>query len=109
MKLKNKKVLVYGLSTSGKWVSQLLIKKKANVFLYDDDLSKLRSKNLTNCYLVQELSEDMIADLDFLIVSPSIEKDNKFLLLAREYNKKIFSELEFASFFSKNIVAITLI
>lgn len=107
MKLKNKKVLVYGLSTSGKWVSQLLIKKKASVFLYDDDLSKLRSKNLTNCYLVQELSEDMIADLNFLIVSPSIEMDNKFLLLAKKYNKKIFSELEFASLFCKNLVAIT--
>jgi len=107
MKLKNKKVLVYGLSTSGKWVSQILIKKKATVFLYDDDLTKLRNKNLKNCYLVQELSEDMICDLDFLIVSPGIEKDNEFLILAKKYNKKIFSELEFSALFCKNFVAIT--
>lgn len=107
MKLKNKKVLVYGLSTSGKWVSQILIKQKATVFLYDDDLTKLRNKNLKNCYLVQELSEDMIADLDFLIVSPSIEKDNKFLMLAKKHNKKIFSELEFSSLYCKKLVAIT--
>jgi len=107
MKLKNKKVLVYGLSTSGKWVSQILIKQKATVFLYDDDLTKLRNKNLKNCYLVQELSEDMIADLDFLIVSPSIEKDNKFLVIAKKHNKKIFSELEFSAMFCKKFVAIT--
>ena len=107
MKLKNKKVLVYGLSTSGKWVSNILIKHKAIVFLYDDDLTKLRNKNLKSCYLVQELNEKMIADLDFLIVSPSIEKDNQFLLMAKRYNKKIFSEVEFSALFCKHIVAIT--
>lgn len=107
MKLKNKKVLVYGLSLSGKWVSKILIKHKATVFLYDDDLTKLRNKNLKNCYLVQELNEEMIRDLDFLIVSPSIEKDNQFLLLAKKYNKKIYSELEFSALFCKDIVAIT--
>lgn len=107
MKIKNKKVLVYGLSSSGKWVSQILIKQKATVFLYDDDLSKLRNKNIKNCYLVQELTEEMIKDLDFLIVSPSIEKENRFLKLAQKYNKKIFSELEFAALFCKKLVAIT--
>lgn len=107
MKLKNKKVLVYGLSTSGKWVSQILIKQKAIVFLYDDNLTKLRNKNLKNCYLIQELNEKMISDLDFLIVSPSIEKENQFLLFAKKHNKKIYSELEFASLFCKDIVAVT--
>ena len=107
MKLKNKKILVYGLSTSGKWVSQILVKQKATVFLYDDDLTKLRNKNLKNCYLVQELSEDMIADLDFLVVSPAVEKENKFLKFAKKHNKKIFSELEFSAMFCKKLVAIT--
>ena len=107
MKFKNKKVLVYGLSTSGKWVSKLLTKFKANVFLYDDDLTKLRAKNLKNCYLIQSLDEKMIIDLDYLIVSPSIEKDNKYLTMAKKYNKKIYSELEFAALFCKEIVTIT--
>ena len=87
MKLKNKKVLVYGLSTSGKWVSNILIKRKATVFLYDDDLTKLRNKNLKNCYLIQELSENMIVDLDFLIVSSksSLISFTKSKLLFNKY------------------------
>lgn len=107
MKLKNKKVLVYGMSNSGKWVSLLLQKKKATIFLFDDDLTKLRNKNLKNCYLIQELTEKLIQDLDFLIVSPAIEKENEYLQMAIKHNKKIFSELEFASLFCKEIVAIT--
>lgn len=107
MKLKSKKVLVYGLSNSGKWVSLLLQKHKANVFLFDDDLTKLHNKNIKNCYLVQELNEKIIQDLDFIIVSPAIEKENQYLQLAKKYNKKIFSELEFASLFCSNFVAIT--
>lgn len=107
MKLKNKKVLVYGLCQSGEWASKLLIKNKAQVFLYDDDLSKLRNRNLKKCYLVQELNESIIAELDFLVVSPSVEKDNEFLLLAEKHNKKIYSELEFAANFTKNYLAVT--
>lgn len=107
MYFKNKKVLVYGLSVSGKWVSKLLNKYKAKVFLYDDDLTKLRNVYLKNCYLIQEIDENMIKDIDFLIISPSIEKDNQYLLLAKKYNKKVYSELEFAALFCKNILAIT--
>lgn len=107
MKLKNKKALVYGLSNSGKWASLLLQKHRAQVFLFDDDLTKLRNKNIKNCYLIQELNEKIIQDLDFIIVSPAIEKDNTYLQLAKQYNIKVFSELEFASMFCKNLVAIT--
>ena len=107
MKLKNKKVLVYGLCNSGEWATKLLIKLKAKVFLYDDDLSKLRNRSLKNCYLVQELNEELIKDLDFIVVSPSIEQDNFCLTVARKYSVKIYSELEFASNFCKNYIAVT--
>lgn len=107
MKLKNKKVLVYGLCNSGEWATKLLIKLKAKVFLYDDDLSKLRNRSLKNCYLVQELNEELIKDLDFIVVSPSIEQDNFCLTVARKYYVKIYSELEFASNFCKNYIAVT--
>lgn len=107
MNLKNKKVLVYGLSTSGEWVSKLLIKKKATVFLFDDNYETLKNKNLKHCFLMQSLNEKLIKQLDFFVVSPSIEYDNKFLVLARTNGIKVYSELEFASLFCKKLVAIT--
>ena len=32
MNIKNKNVLVYGLSSSGEWATKLLLKLKANIF-----------------------------------------------------------------------------
>ena len=107
MNIKNKNVLVYGLSSSGEWATKLLLKLKANIFLYDDNLDKLKTRSFKNCFLIQELNENLISQFDFLIVSPSIEKENKYLLLAKKLDKKIYSELEFASLFAKNIVAVT--
>lgn len=107
MKLKNKKVLVYGLSASGEWASRLLVKHKANVFLYDDDEQKLRSRRLKNCFVLQEITENVISDLDFIVVSPAIEKDNKNMQLADKHGILIMSEVEFASHFAKKFVAIT--
>ncbi len=107
MNFKDKKVLVYGLSTSGEWVAKLLNKKKATVFLYDDNFDMVKNKNFRNCFFVQSLNESIIKQLDFLVVSPSIEYDNKFLTIARENNIKVYSEIEFASIFAKDIIAIT--
>ncbi|MBE7076938.1 MAG: UDP-N-acetylmuramoyl-L-alanine--D-glutamate ligase [Clostridiales bacterium] len=103
---KNKLVLVYGLSLSGEWATKLLLRLKAKVFLYDDDRKKLNGK-FKNCFVVTELNESLIAKFDYLIVSPSIEKDNEFLTLARNNYVKIMSELEFASAFCKDLVAVT--
>ena len=107
MKFKQKNVLVYGMSTSGEWVSRLLLKLRANVFLYDDDKQKLKCKNIGNCYLIQELNDNLISQFDFIVVSPAIEKDNTFLLTAKKKNIKIYSEIEFAGQFCKKIVAVT--
>lgn len=107
MNLKNKNVLVYGLSISGEWATKLLLKLKANVFLYDDNWDKLKTKSFKNCFIIQELNENLISQFDFLIVSPSIEKENKNLVIARKLNKKIYSEIEFASLFAKKIIAVT--
>lgn len=107
MNFKNKKVLVYGLSFSGEWAARLLNKKKATVFLYDDNNSAIKNKNFKNCFLVQNLNESIIKQLDFIVVSPGIEYDNEYLDYARKNNIKVYSEMEFASLFSKNIIAIT--
>ena len=39
MKFKNKKVLVYGLSDSGRSAVKLLSRLNAHVYFYDDDVS----------------------------------------------------------------------
>lgn len=107
MNLKNKNVLVYGVSKSGEWAAKLLLKQKANVFLYDDDKEKLINKKFKNCYLVQTLNENLISQFDFIVLSPSIDAENEFVKFAKKHDVKIFSELELASQFAKNIVAIT--
>ena len=60
MKFKNLNVLVYGLSMSGEWASRLLINKRANVFLYDDNFEVLKSKTIKNCFMLNSLNENLI-------------------------------------------------
>ena len=85
MKYKHKNVLVYGLSTSGDSVAKLLTKLKANVFLFDDNKDVLKNKKIKNCYILNQLNENLISQFDFLVISPSIEKDNKNILLDNLY------------------------
>ena len=107
MVVKDKNVLVYGLSVSGEWVAKLLKKLKANVFLYDDNQEVLSKKKIKQCYILNALNENLISQFDFIVVSPSIEDDNEYLQLARENNIRIYSEVEFASLFCKKLVAVT--
>ena len=105
--MKNKNVLVYGLSISGEWAAKLLIRKKANVFLFDDNDEVLTKKHLKNCYILKELNENYISQFDFIIVSPGISNDNQHIKTAYKYGIKVYSELEFASLFDRKIVAVT--
>ncbi len=107
MNFKNKNVLVYGMSSSGEWASKLLLKKKAKVFLFDDNKEKLKSKRFKDCYLVQSLSENFISQFDFIVLSPSIDLENEVVKIANKFNIKIYSELELASLFCKDMIAIT--
>ena len=107
MKFSEKNVLVYGLSVSGEWVAKLLLKLKANVYLYDDKEETLKTKKINKCYVLNELNENLVSQFDFVVVSPSIEYDNQFLKMARENDIKIYSEVEFASQFCKKLVAVT--
>ena len=107
MKFKHKNFLVYGMSSSGEWATKLLLKKKASVFLYDDNVEKLKNKKFKDCYLVQNLNENLISQFDYIVLSPSIELDNFVVQTANKFNIKMFSEIELASLFCKNFVAIT--
>ena len=59
MKFRDKNVLVYGLSVSGEWVSKLLLKKKYNVFLYDDNYEVLKAKKIKGIH-TEEISRNYI-------------------------------------------------
>ena len=107
MNYKHKNVLVYGLSISGECVSKLLLKLKANVYLFDNNEEVLKTKKINKCYVLNELNENLISQFDFLVVSPSIESDNIYLKMARENDIKVYSEVEFASQFCKKLVAVT--
>ncbi len=107
MNIKHKNVLVYGLSISGEWVTKLLLKKKANVFLFDDNEQALNKNYLKNCYILNEINENLIEQFDFIIVSPSIALDNIVIKTANKLNIKIYSEVEFASLYCKDLVAVT--
>lgn len=107
MKLKHKNILVYGLSISGEWVSKLLLKKKANVYLYDDDINKTKRMMMAGCYMVEKLHEDLLEQFDSIVISPSIDLDNEHIVTANRLGIRIYSELEIASLFTNNLVAVT--
>lgn len=102
MKLKNKKVLVYGLGTSGHQTINFLLKKKAKVFVFDD-YSKEQVPNTIAFNINYDFKQ-----IDFAIVSPGIY-DTYLLKLLSIANIPLYSEIEFASFFVKKgkIIAIT--
>ena len=104
---KNKNVLVYGMSSSGIWASKLLKKLKANLFVFDDDETKLKELGLTNCTILNKITDSIIKTLNIIIVSPAIEKTNKVIQLAKQNNIMVISELEFAAQFCKKLVAVT--
>lgn len=107
MKVKNKNALVFGMSLSGEWAVKLLNKLGANIYVYDDNPDQIKGKTLTNCFLVRTIDNYLALKLDFVIVSPSISLDNPSLRFLQSYNIKIFSEVEFASQFDSNILAVT--
>ena len=107
MKVKNKNVLVYGMSMSGEWAVKLLNKLGANIYVFDDKNEILKTKNLVNCFLVQNIDVQIAENFNYAVVSPSIEKDNVNLKILEQCGVKILSELEFAAMFTKNILAVT--
>lgn len=107
MKLNKKKVLVYGMSQSGIWATNLLKKKHAKVYIYDDKFDELKYKAFKDCYLVERLDEDLVAQFDLIVVSPGIELDNQYLNMATSHNVPIMSEMELGASCVKNVVAIT--
>ncbi len=107
MIIKNKKVLVYGLGESGFGAIQLLLKKKAKVYVFDDDEKKL--ENLSqNVIKVNAITENFLSLIDLIVLNPGVSVYSENLKLASLLNKKIISEIELAFMFSKGkIISVT--
>lgn len=101
MRLKNKKVLVYGLGDSGRAVIKLLKKHNAYVSFYDDNIKFYE-------YVGFERSPQN-ENWDLVVMSPGIKcLDNPLLKIFEEKNIPVISELDLAYLFCKGkIVAIT--
>ena len=99
MRLKGKKVLVYGLGSSGQEVCRVLHSEGACVSLYDDDK---RFSSLF-CYEKRPLRKKY----DLIVVSPGIKvRGNE--LLSHFDEKIVMSELDFGfSFVKGKVIAVT--
>lgn len=107
MQLKKKKVLVYGLGESGRGAIDLLLKKKAKVYVYDDNVNAF-CENFENCTKVNAITENLLKLIDLIVVNPSVSMKCENLKLAQILNKKIISEIELGSNFSKGkIISVT--
>lgn len=103
MNFKNKKVLIIGLKRSGQAVCNLLKKKKANIFLYDENITVLEQvkQNNIDCVALHSLDEEFIKNIDYLVISPSVSIYSEVVKLANLYNKTVLSELSVGLNFAK--------
>ncbi len=101
MRLKNKKVLVYGLGDSGRAVIKLLKNKSAHVSFYDDDIKYYE-------YVGFERNPEN-QDYDLVVISPGIKcLNNPLIKIFKDKNIPIISEIDLAYLFCKGkIIAIT--
>ncbi len=112
MYIKIMSFFVLGLSKSGYSISNLLIEKGAEVFIYDENNSKIITENVENlvkkgCQKVENVDE-ALDYCDVLVLSPGVSVLNPLVIKAREMGKRIIGELELASYFvTSPILAVT--
>lgn len=101
IRLKGKKVLVYGMGISGQSASKLLHEKGACVSIYDDE------NRFSNVYSYEK--EPLLKNYDLVVVSPGIKVIGNQIISHFIMNKTpIISELDLGYLFSKGkIIGIT--
>ncbi|MBO5926755.1 MAG: UDP-N-acetylmuramoyl-L-alanine--D-glutamate ligase [Clostridia bacterium] len=112
MYLKTNSFLVIGLKKSGFSISKLLLERGAKVYIYDDNVSEVVSKNIKELTTFGGIFVDnpieILNLIDVLVLSPAVPIDNEIALLARKLQKRIVGELELASYFINSpVVAVT--
>ncbi|HOP95390.1 MAG: UDP-N-acetylmuramoyl-L-alanine--D-glutamate ligase [Dictyoglomaceae bacterium] len=112
--LKGRNVLVLGLGESGFGVAQFLREERANVIVNDikneeafkDLIPKLKELNIS--YLFGEHPVELLNNIDLLVISPGISKDNPIYKEASKRGVKVIGEIELAYLYSKvPIIAVT--
>lgn len=100
MRLKGKKVLVYGLGASGQEVCRLLHSEGACVSLYDDD------KRFSGLFCYEK--KPQTKNYDLVVVSPGIKIISNHLIANLKEKTKVISELDLGYEFVKGkVIAIT--
>ncbi|MBR1977099.1 UDP-N-acetylmuramoyl-L-alanine--D-glutamate ligase [bacterium] len=103
MELKNKKILILGLSVTGLGVAKFLCDKGADCYISEFDKKK---ENSVEHKVAEELgarlefgghSLDFIQGSEFAIISPSIPQSAPVLKLMAENNIEYMSDIEFIS------------
>lgn len=114
MDIKNKKIVIIGLSRSGYAVAILAANHKAHVYVSEKSDNKSlcqKAKILNKKGVFTELGKHSTAffkDADFFITSPGVKSNCPAIVWAKKNKIKIYSEIEFASWFCKTpIIAIT--
>lgn len=109
--IKNTKFAVLGAGRSGVAITNLLLSNGAKeVLLTDEKQLEQNTINIKSDNLKIEFGgfTESILDYDVIVKSPGIPPSNKILIKAKENNKKIFSEVEAASWFcTAPIIGIT--
>lgn len=117
MDFNEKKVLVFGSGISGEAASRLLLKKGAEVVLYDGNASlnkseienTIKSQEEEKLFVVLgEFPEKMIDDLDLVVMSPGVPTDLPIVNKMRDAQIPIWGEIELAYVCGKgDVLAIT--
>ncbi|MFH1061619.1 MAG: UDP-N-acetylmuramoyl-L-alanine--D-glutamate ligase [Candidatus Omnitrophota bacterium] len=114
MDIKNKKIVIIGLSRSGYAAAFLALKHQAQVYVSENSDNKSlrqKAKILNKKGVFVELgshSPEFFKAADFFITSPGVKNNSPALVWAKENKIKIYSEIEFASWFCQApIIAIT--
>ena len=102
----NKKILIYGLGKSGLSSFQFL-KKKNEVFLYDDFKFKIKNLSIKKNLITYKNIHNFKFDL--IILSPGIDLNKcKLAKFLKKNQKKIYSDLDvFYSFYKNDCITIT--
>ncbi|MFM1602815.1 UDP-N-acetylmuramoyl-L-alanine--D-glutamate ligase [Helcococcus ovis] len=101
MDIKDKKVIVFGLGVTGKSSIRALSKLGAKVYIYDDRKYEEYKDTLNDLkeydyQIIENKDEIEWEEIEFILKSPGIKLDNKFILLALEKNIKVYSDIEVA-------------
>ena len=115
MQLKDKKVMVFGAARSGVSATGLLQQLGAFVILYDcnttltkDDFVEKFETDEMFLLITGRLTDEIIATIDLLVISPGVPLDHPDILRIKENNIQIWGEIELAYRYTQGrIIGIT--